>query len=456
MTRQLSTRLTAAAALAVALAVAPAAGAMQRSQRTVFTFSDPVMVPGATLQPGTYVFRLMDSDSDRHTVRIVSEDGAKVFATTMAVPVKRMEATGDTVLRVNPTERGIPAIKAWFYPGTVYGHEFVYPDAQARDIAQRTKTVILSSDAAAGSAGAASIHVYDAAGNRTPFTGDSRVADEWREWNSRSQVTGTATVAAPAAEPSATAAPMYAAGRDGMTVDLADLEEHPTRYLGKTISVDGEVERVLGPRLFTIDEPNWADLDGELLVYVPTDLAALVRRGDRVTVTATPRAYVRDELNKEWGWTDLDERGETDMAKRPVLVASRIVGGNDKAALVIRAENPSPVGTSGTSAATGTAVPVVESLGLLAHATDEMVGRRVRLDGVSVVRPATPHGFWVRAPNGPEILVMPATPPTTAFTAGRRVNISGIVLQLPTAMKDTLKPAAQWNDEVYVFATHVK
>jgi hypothetical protein len=38
------------------------------------------MVPGATLQPGSYVFELMDLKSNRHTVQITTEDGSKVLS----------------------------------------------------------------------------------------------------------------------------------------------------------------------------------------------------------------------------------------------------------------------------------------------------------------------------------------------------------------------------------------
>lgn len=47
----------------------------------------------------------------------------------------------------------------------------------------------------------------------------------------------------------------------------------------------GEVDDGLGPRLFKIDEPNWADLVGAILVSVPTTLAAMAREADRVTMT---------------------------------------------------------------------------------------------------------------------------------------------------------------------------
>lgn len=73
------------------------------------------------------------------------------MTTTQAVPTKRADRSGDVVLRFNPTDAGTPpALKSWFYPGTSYGHEFIYPDEQAREIAQRTKSIVLSTDVPGG------------------------------------------------------------------------------------------------------------------------------------------------------------------------------------------------------------------------------------------------------------------------------------------------------------------
>jgi hypothetical protein len=129
------------------VAIAGVAGADQWNDRTKLTFEAPIMIPGTTLAPGTYTFKLLDSQTSRHVVQVFNEDGTKLIATTHAVPAKRMDVSGDTMVKLNPTEAGAPiALKAWFYPGSRYGHEFVYSDQQARSIAQRTKTLVLSED----------------------------------------------------------------------------------------------------------------------------------------------------------------------------------------------------------------------------------------------------------------------------------------------------------------------
>ena len=75
------------------VAFAAAAGANQWNDKTILEFSEPVMVPGATLQPGTYVFKLMDLAANRHTVRILTEDGNEQITIANAVPMKRAMAS---------------------------------------------------------------------------------------------------------------------------------------------------------------------------------------------------------------------------------------------------------------------------------------------------------------------------------------------------------------------------
>ena len=58
-----------------------------------------------------------------------------------------MEAKGEAVPKVDPTYAGASApaaITAWFHARRRYGHEFVCPYEQARDIARRTRTLVLS------------------------------------------------------------------------------------------------------------------------------------------------------------------------------------------------------------------------------------------------------------------------------------------------------------------------
>lgn len=115
------------------------------NKATKLTFAEPVEVPGAALQSGTYWFQLMDSPSSRHIVQIWNADRSQLITTILAVPNYRLHATGNTVLKFDERPTGSPeAIKAWFYPGDKFGQEFVYPKARATLLAQNVNQPVLS------------------------------------------------------------------------------------------------------------------------------------------------------------------------------------------------------------------------------------------------------------------------------------------------------------------------
>jgi hypothetical protein len=459
-------RISLLSALALAISV-PAAWAQSWNERTELTFSDPVMIPGATLQPGTYIFRLTDSQSSRHIVEIAKEDGETVTV-TQAVPTKRKEAKGDVVVKFNPTEAGTPpAIAAWFYPGSVYGHQFVYPDDQAKKIAERTRTLVLSTDVPGTDLEKGRLRVYDASGVAKDWQPDADAAASYEAWQRDRRATAGVVTGQAGQDRAQATAPMIDADFKGTRLSVDALESDPKIYLGQKVSVDANVERVYGPRMFTIDEPNWADLDGEILVYVPTSLAALVREDDKVTVRGTVKSFVQAELEDQWGWLDLDDADEVTLQRRPVLVATHIVGGNDNRALVIdvnqgatnranaAADDATPVGTSGTSGTAGGGF--VTDLTDLARGDDDMVGRHVKLENVRIESKADDKGFFTRV--GDEMLfVLPAPGETTALTQGTSVSLDGVILQMPRHMREHTEAPGDRpvNDDIYVYATKVK
>jgi len=91
----------------VEFAGAVRANADQWDKKTTVTFNAPVEVPGKVLPAGTYVFKLLDSPSDRHIVQIYDADQKKLFATILAVPDYRLKPTDKPVLRF--AERAPPA-----------------------------------------------------------------------------------------------------------------------------------------------------------------------------------------------------------------------------------------------------------------------------------------------------------------------------------------------------------
>lgn len=125
---------------------APRVMADEWNQATKVTFSGPVEIPGKVLPAGTYWFKLLNNDSDRNIVQVWSTNPRELLATIMTIPDYRLHVRGTNhVIKFEERPSSQPeALKAWFYPGDRYGHEFVYPETRARELAKRTGQPVLS------------------------------------------------------------------------------------------------------------------------------------------------------------------------------------------------------------------------------------------------------------------------------------------------------------------------
>lgn len=114
-------------------------------QKTIITFSAPVEIPGQVLAPGTYVFKLADSSSDRNIIEVFNNDESHLYGMFLAVPDYRVKPSGKPIVTFEERPAGSPeAVKAWFYPGDNYGHDFVYPKPKAVALAKANNTPVAS------------------------------------------------------------------------------------------------------------------------------------------------------------------------------------------------------------------------------------------------------------------------------------------------------------------------
>jgi hypothetical protein len=124
---------------AAAVLVAAVAHAQPSDKRTFFTFSRPITLPGVTLPAGKYIFRLTDDQTSRKVIQVVSSDGTKPYAMLLTIPNERRDPAKDAEVSFLETASRTPsAVRAWWYPGERTGYEFIYPRAQARQLAQTT------------------------------------------------------------------------------------------------------------------------------------------------------------------------------------------------------------------------------------------------------------------------------------------------------------------------------
>lgn len=170
------------------------------------------------------------------------------------------------------------------------------------------------------------------------------------------------------------------------------------------------------------------------------------------------------------------------VSERPVLVAQRVVGGNNNVAMLIDASrdgadttasaaapakadagNDGATGTTGRDATPGASATTgrpLTSLDDLSSGGMDLIGRQVRLDRVKVERVAKDGGFFV-AGSGSAVYVLPNDRQQGATVQqGDMVTIGGRVLELPDAKARQMTQApdghAHVNDDLYILATRVQ
>jgi LPXTG-motif cell wall-anchored protein len=114
----------------------PRAHADAWNKMTIVTVNEPIIAGNKVLNPGTYVWKLLDSPSDRHIVQIFDKDQKHIQETILAIPNYRLKPDGKTQFTFWETPRGVPkAVRAWFYPGDNFGQEFAYPQKLVAQLA---------------------------------------------------------------------------------------------------------------------------------------------------------------------------------------------------------------------------------------------------------------------------------------------------------------------------------
>lgn len=145
----MSGKRVAGVALAGLLLAAVAVSAYPWDKRTNFTFNGPVAIPGVTLPAGTYTFRLVDTSS-RSVIQVLSANGQESYAMFFGRFALRSDIPTAPEIRFMETAAGMPrAVESWWYPGTRWGYEFVYPREQARLLAMGTGVPVLTTAAEA-------------------------------------------------------------------------------------------------------------------------------------------------------------------------------------------------------------------------------------------------------------------------------------------------------------------
>ena len=102
-----------------------------------------VAIPCNVLEPGDYVFRLLDSSTRPGDVAVTSADGATFYG-ILPVYAAYRNSGGDSEIAVTaPDDAGLARIDSWYFPGSQDGFRFIYSKSDIRKadrIAQQMKS----------------------------------------------------------------------------------------------------------------------------------------------------------------------------------------------------------------------------------------------------------------------------------------------------------------------------
>jgi hypothetical protein len=134
-----------------ALAVSVQAWGADPVKQTPFQTNDSLEIPSMILEPGRYVFKLVEHEPQRNVldvfevVQLWTGDETRLISTLLTMPNYDQPTTDKTVFTF--FERGPKqpkALRIWFAPGRNYGQEFVYPKQQAVELAKSVGRAVLS------------------------------------------------------------------------------------------------------------------------------------------------------------------------------------------------------------------------------------------------------------------------------------------------------------------------
>jgi Protein of unknown function (DUF2911) len=128
------------------LSILPNVRADEWNQATLFTFNQPVQIPGQVLPAGTYLFEIVNN-FNHEIVRISNADRTNVIALIQARPATQKGFTGKAAIVL--AERGSSqpaAVIVWSYAGRSEGHQFLYPKQLQQEVAKEKHDTFVFGD----------------------------------------------------------------------------------------------------------------------------------------------------------------------------------------------------------------------------------------------------------------------------------------------------------------------
>ena len=235
-------------------------------------------------------------------------------------------------------------------------------------------------------------------------------------------------------------------------VTARQIIENPSAYVGKVVTVSGDVEEIFGPRAFEMDSGLSV---GELLVIGREPYPAIPEAGNRAyvvgdvaTVTGLVTMLVTAEVEREVGW-DLTPEIEAEYSNKPVLIAQNVLfkpGARSANAAIPPTDatdtntNSNTMNTAANNAGATNGGDITD-VAVIINAPDreKLVGKRVNIQGVQVQSVVGDRMFYVGPGNDKGLLVAlveEKTPNTQMegkvdVNKGQTIALSGTIHRVP-------------------------
>jgi hypothetical protein len=116
-------------------------GDVAPEKTSTLTITTPLEVPGAILDPGTYVVKLVDTQNN--IVSITSVDGKKIYATAICAPHETADEPRHTEFMFYSVPEGAnKVLRTWYRPNDRFGQDFLYSPDRAAALKLVTNTEV--------------------------------------------------------------------------------------------------------------------------------------------------------------------------------------------------------------------------------------------------------------------------------------------------------------------------
>ncbi|HEY9668229.1 MAG TPA: hypothetical protein V6C91_15565 [Coleofasciculaceae cyanobacterium] len=119
--------------------------------------------------------------------------------------------------------------------------------------------------------------------------------------------------------------PVIIAQSIALAPEPGEVTKNPSAFYNKTIAVKAEVEDIISPNSFTLDEDKLTSTQD--LLVLNTTPAQTVNDGQEVVVTGVLRPFVVADIEREYDLTwdlNLQRKLEAEYSQKPVLIAKYV------------------------------------------------------------------------------------------------------------------------------------